>query len=643
MCVVVAGVDAAIVEPTVESDAAGHVITLYRFCKMVRTAPDRMLPPGWTREQHTTPSGRCYYVYNGPAHERTYSFCGACAVARGERSATRGTAMGKASIGKKQRKRAEVLHALAPIKEWPTSSHKGVKVPQSISVPAGLDLPDWTMARAQLADTGQQIVIYISPCGQLVINRSSALRMTGQLRMSQSERSKVRAEREQQKARVNSMAMSLDMFGKAAELQTVANERYTTLTQGKVPRSVHLGNWPAGAYTAHLAELFGGVQDTAKLEGGGHPVAVLDLFCGAGGLSLGLRSAGFHVFGVDSSSACIDTYRANRCGSRSLVEKLCVSDAARWGAAAVAAGLHGDLTAAQRTASLVMVGGPPCQPYSHMGTHGGTIDERDGLRTFVQMVCAMAPAIVIIENVPDMLKPKFDEQVQPLLRKLQRSGYELYAGLHACNEYGVAQRRQRTIIVGARAGAFAEGGASDAILRFKKALVCEKMSIPYSPNCADAIDTPEFWTSEEADNTPRMALETYNAREKRLTLRLSSTTGLLFATHTAPTTLSSSLSDNCYMRIIALPASVPSEDMQVRHARPINVQQMAMLHSFPPGFEVRGAQSHKAMQIANAVPPRFAHALGRALAAACQDLPPCANGAAVQALRALKIELSQSN
>lgn len=613
---------------------------------MARSAPKRVLPLGWTRQQHKTPSGRCYYVYRGPAQERTYSYRAACEVACGKRSVGRGSV--RKTLSKQSHYDGKPRHrAWLDLKEWPSLSHKGIKVPQSTAVAAGADLPGWMTTRVQLADTGQQIVVYISPGGKLVHNRSTALRLTGQLRMSQSERSRVRAEREQQQAHEASMDVSIDMFGKAVDLQSVANKRYEECMSEDV-RPVHLGNWPAGAYTAHLAQLFKPQQEGGAVDGS---VAVVDLFCGAGGLSLGLSSVGFSVFGVDSSTACVDTYRANRCGGRSLVQKLCTADAPRWSDAAKAAGLHGDLPAALRTASLVLVGGPPCQPYAHMGTHGGTVDDRDGLRTFVAMTRAMMPDMIMIENVPDMLKPKYDEQVQPLLRELQDLGYELYAGLYKCANYGVPQRRERTIIVGARRRAFETGegdasdGASDAILRFKKALMCERMSVGPSPTCADAIDVityPDFWTTDDAPQPARMSLETYNAREKRAALRLSSTTGLLFATHTAPTTLSSSLSNNCYMRMLALPASVPSDSMKVRHARAIDVEQLALLHSFPPKFDVRGAYSYKALQIANAVPPRFAYSLARGLLAACETLPCRSKGKAARSLRALKIALAQA-
>jgi len=131
------------------------------------------------------------------------------------------------------------------------------------------------------------------------------------------------------------------------------------------------------------------------------PTAI-DLFCGAGGLSLGLHDAGFSVLvGADADPTSVQTHSANL-GSLGYVGDLSDSRAflkrlRQWGIRRV------DLVA----------GGVPCQPFSRAGRSKirnlvglglrPRVDPRAGLwRPFMEIVKALRPRAVLLENVPDL-------------------------------------------------------------------------------------------------------------------------------------------------------------------------------------------------------------------------------------------------
>lgn len=124
----------------------------------------------------------------------------------------------------------------------------------------------------------------------------------------------------------------------------------------------------------------------AMLEGilspaGGEAGRVLDLFSGAGGLSLGFEAAGFSTVGYEQNAAACRTYAANLVGE-----------------------CH-NVTIDARTEfprAEVLIGGPPCQPFSRRGVQLGKEDARDGFPHFIRAVREVQPAVFLIENVRNL-------------------------------------------------------------------------------------------------------------------------------------------------------------------------------------------------------------------------------------------------
>src|SRR4051812_7250733 len=177
------------------------------------------------------------------------------------------------------------------------------------------------------------------------------------------------------------------------------------------------------------------------------PTAI-DVFAGAGGLSLGLHQAGFDVLvGADSDEWATETHAANLPGltwSGDLTDPSeFLQTLSVWGITAV------DLVA----------GGVPCQPFSRAGRsriqklvergERGDHDARADLwESFIEIVDHLRPSAVLVENVPDLPRWADGAVLMGFCESLRRLGYDVEARVLDGFRYGVPQHRQRLILVG---------------------------------------------------------------------------------------------------------------------------------------------------------------------------------------------------
>jgi DNA (cytosine-5)-methyltransferase 1 len=177
-----------------------------------------------------------------------------------------------------------------------------------------------------------------------------------------------------------------------------------------------------------------------------------DLFSGAGGLSLGLQAAGYRVvLAVDHDPEAIETHR-HHFGGLALDWNLRDPDKV----AKVA-----ELVAAANV--QLLVGGPPCQPFSRAGRNkirhrvrNGHPDpgseRRDLWQSFLEVIKRAMPPAVIMENVPDMALDQEMFILRTMVDALETLGYAVEERLVDTSRYGVPQFRQRLILVGLRDG-----------------------------------------------------------------------------------------------------------------------------------------------------------------------------------------------
>lgn len=164
-------------------------------------------------------------------------------------------------------------------------------------------------------------------------------------------------------------------------------------------------------------------------------IACVDLFCGAGGLTHGLIEAGVPVVaGVDSDDACEHPYTSNHEGvafHNVDVATLEGSKIEEW---------FGD------AGVRVLAGCAPCQPFSSYSQRYETVGTARWalLHQFARLVDELRPDIVTMENVPTVRKHRvFDEFVATL----ERLGYDVWYDVIDCANYGLPQRRRRTVLL----------------------------------------------------------------------------------------------------------------------------------------------------------------------------------------------------
>jgi len=173
-------------------------------------------------------------------------------------------------------------------------------------------------------------------------------------------------------------------------------------------------------------------------------LSVIDLFCGAGGLSEGFRQAGYDVLaGNDFFEAAGETFAATHPEAKFLpgpIQQYKADDFLK------AAGLEaGELE--------VLVGGPPCQGFSVYNHQRGLHDERSSLyQEYLRIVAGLRPNWIVLENVTGMTSAGGGAAVKAILDGLGNLGYSVKAKILRAEEYGVPQERRRLVFIGNRIG-----------------------------------------------------------------------------------------------------------------------------------------------------------------------------------------------
>jgi DNA (cytosine-5)-methyltransferase 1 len=203
------------------------------------------------------------------------------------------------------------------------------------------------------------------------------------------------------------------------------------------------------------------------------PLRVVDLSAGCGAMSLGLKMAGealgmpfAPLLSADFEASALDVYRQNLRPAETYRDDL--SDAIEY-----SLGPDGSSFAVEprlldpRFQALagnidVLIGGPPCQGHSDLNNHSRRDDPKNSLYLLMAaFASALAPAVVIIENVPAVVHDKLQvvDKSKALLKGL---GYSVASAPISMEEIGIAQRRRRHVLVATRNGEVALDGVLKA-------------------------------------------------------------------------------------------------------------------------------------------------------------------------------------
>lgn len=174
-----------------------------------------------------------------------------------------------------------------------------------------------------------------------------------------------------------------------------------------------------------------------------------DLFAGAGGFSLGARTAGLKVrLAIEHSKHAVETYKNNLCkGPHAPV--VLAGDIRPLNPDTVLKSAFGD------EHCDLLLGGPPCQGFStHRLKGAGVDDERNDLvHTYFKFVRAFAPSAFLMENVPGMLWGRHKSTLDRFYIEGALAGYDIQEPIVLdARDFGVPQRRKRVFILGLRNG-----------------------------------------------------------------------------------------------------------------------------------------------------------------------------------------------
>lgn len=289
---------------------------------------------------------------------------------------------------------------------------------------------------------------------------------------------------------------------------------------------------------------------------------VLDLFAGCGGLSLGFEAAGFLTVGYEMNPDAAATYNNNLKGN-CFIEKLT---------------LETEYPNAQ-----IIIGGPPCQPFSVGGNQNGVHDSRNGFPFFMDAVKKVRPKVFMFENVRGLLYSN-KWYLEIIIEELKSLGYTIeYKLLNAVN-FGVPQNRERLFLVGHNSE-FKFPESENKKVTVGEAIHDLMQTIPPGSKFLTPSQDAYIAKYEKASKCVNPRDLHPEKPSRTLTCRnLSGATGDMHRVR-----------------------------LQDGRRRRILIEEASRLQSFPDNFEFIGAETSKFYQIGNAVPPLLAYKMALAI------------------------------
>lgn len=335
----------------------------------------------------------------------------------------------------------------------------------------------------------------------------------------------------------------------------------------------------------------------------------VDFFCGAGGMSLGLRNSGIRVLaGVDNAADCRKTYESNIDGAKFIKHDISTLSAPDLGRR---------LGLRRNDSSLIFTGCSPCQFWSKIRTDK-TKAERTAflLHQFQKFIRYFRPGFVVIENVPGLQNQKQHTILPDFIQFLERLGFAWDDGIINANHYGVPQHRIRYLLIATRLSERIDlpEPTPNAELTVSSFIGVANGFQKIAAGHRDETDFRHTASSLSADNLRRIRKTTKSGGGREAwkddsELQIPAYVGRddifrdvyarMYWDRPAPTitTRFNSFSNGRFGH--------PEED------RAISIREGATLQTFPREFVFKGTNLNSlARQIGNAVPPELGHRIG---------------------------------
>lgn len=306
----------------------------------------------------------------------------------------------------------------------------------------------------------------------------------------------------------------------------------------------------------------------------------VDLFCGAGGITQGMVQAGFNpVASVEIIPIASETHKRNFPNCHHFCGDIAELKPISWLKEIGTPEIH------------VVTGGPPCQGFSTAGKRDPNDPRNKLFLEFVRVVSEIKPMYVVMENVPGILTMKKGEVKKAIIEEFAKIGYSMSVAVLEAATFGVPQLRARAIFIGNRMGLKNP---------FPKAQLTQDN---YRPIESVISDLPAYKRLPEINHE-------WTRHSEKFAERISKVPhgGSLYETY----------QDAFKRQYPGLPSMTIKENHGGTHIHPhlnrvISAREMARLQSFPDSFIFEGTMKKAMWQIGNAVPPRLAECIGKAL------------------------------
>lgn len=295
-------------------------------------------------------------------------------------------------------------------------------------------------------------------------------------------------------------------------------------------------------------------------------IKFIDLFAGCGGMTLGFQNAGFEAAAAfDNWEPAIQVYQANFAHN---VHKL---DLSNW---------QKSLATLNSYQFDMIIGGPPCQDFSHAGKRNEELGRADLTVSFAEIVAHTKPQWFVMENVDRTVKSQRYRQAGEILRA---AGYSLTQRVLDANQCGVPQKRKRLFLIGELGLSVSEESRSLASY-LDNNLTSKPMSV--RDYLGDSLGTTHYYRHPR--NYSRRAV--FSIDEPSPTVRgVNRPIPKTYKTHpkdTAP------ISEN---------------------VRPLTTLERSYLQTFPRDFHFSGSKTDVEQMIGNAVPVKQAEYIAQCI------------------------------
>lgn len=335
----------------------------------------------------------------------------------------------------------------------------------------------------------------------------------------------------------------------------------------------------------------------------------IDSFCGAGGLGLGLKRAGFEILlSFDIDAKCIDTINSNSKYFSHRAEQLDIADA-----------LNSQLLhkcGLQRGDLFLLAGGPPCQGFSVQRIGLDEDNRNDLVLKYLKLIDELYPKYFLMENVSGLGGKRGRSYLSQLIEGAEAIGYRTHVRLLDAQNFRVPQRRHRYIIVGERIGLGSNyeypSGSSDRIsvretIGYLPAPPIDGSAHPDFPlhrrDKLSELNVKRLSVLKEGQGRDYLPPELLAECHKRSSAKIGhgSVYGRMAWDDVAPTITA---------RFDSFTRGKFGHPVQNRS---ISLLEGALLQTFPQDFHFCGNKVDIARQIGNAVPPKLAEAIGESI------------------------------